>query len=132
MRSGCLGILGIILFLAVIAIIRGITASDPEMIRMNGEAVMSASAARAAFGDGCQDSARLYIVPSEGDVAIVEIERATQRPNGSCAFAFAGDVPDADTYTFEMDGVNDLTIPRSTMDTVGPDGSTTLSVRLSW
>lgn len=136
MRWGCLSLIGIVAFLAVIAIIRAVIRDSPDMIWLSGEAHLSSAAARAAFGPQCDDSARMFVIPRTEDdimdVATIEITSARRLGNGTCAFAFSGDVPDAEEYTFELDGVDDQTVRRSTMDTVGPSGDTELAVRLSW
>lgn len=104
-------------------------AGDPEMITMQGEIVLSPSAADRAV---CDDLWEMEILPDGSDARIVSIALATNTPGEGCTFWFTTRVPEQDKYAFRIEGLEDKVVQRSMIDTIGADGETELRVRLSW
>jgi len=137
--KGCLWlaglfVVGVVVMIALMEFGQRASAPNPdrETITMSGEAVLSPRAARESFGARCTESGTLFITADTSDVMTVEIPRATRRADGSCAFAFSGKVVLADTYTFRIGDLEDITQQRSLIDTVDRSGATQLQVRLEW
>lgn len=56
----------------------------------------------------------------------------TRNEQGLCEHTFSTDVEDRETFTFQISGHDSVTVRRSLIDTIGPNGDTVLEVRLSW
>lgn len=125
--KGCLSIVAVIVVLGVGYGVWISMSNDAERVEMTGEAVVPA-----AIGFDCDEGPLLHIAPPQGQYSEqVQLANGDTTDDG-CAFRFAVEVPEAETYTFRSPGLSTVTVRSSLINTIGPSGDVVLDVRLRW
>ncbi len=66
------------------------------------------------------------------DNATVNLTDGIRTEDGSCVFGFILNVPDVESYRFELAGFGVTNVQRSMIETIGDTGEIQLEVQLSW
>ena len=103
-----------------------------ETIKMLGTVTLSPAVVRQTVGRDCAGDHPLHVMIVSSADTIINLTGGIRTNDGFCVYGFILNVPEMQSYRFELAGFDAVNVQRSMVDTVGESGETVLEVRLSW